>query len=228
MCASEHAHDKVPSSWLQAIKRRDWQKLAKVFASASLQARALVTTTTAVDVIHGGVKVNALPEQVTAVVNHRIAFGHSVADVQKHLTKVIAPIAKRFNLNYLPFEEPKGKLGERYLLLKVQGLPLEPAPRSATSGPLWEMLAGSVRHALKDEMHGGKPYIVSPAATTGNTDTKVYWNLSRNIFRYLGGAVRDFEANIHTVNEKTSIDNHMSVIGWIHTIVQNAVRAFIV
>lgn len=36
--------------------------------------RALSTTTQAIDLIQGGVKVNALPELATAVVNHRIAI----------------------------------------------------------------------------------------------------------------------------------------------------------
>lgn len=34
---------------------------------------AIMTTTQAVDLVHGGVKINALPEKVDAVVNHRIA-----------------------------------------------------------------------------------------------------------------------------------------------------------
>ena len=37
------------------------------------QLRALAGTTQAIDLIQGGVKVNALPEQASAVVNHRIA-----------------------------------------------------------------------------------------------------------------------------------------------------------
>lgn len=35
--------------------------------------RALVGTTQAIDLVNGGVKTNALPEQAWAVVNHRIA-----------------------------------------------------------------------------------------------------------------------------------------------------------
>lgn len=35
--------------------------------------KASVGTTQAIDLINGGVKANALPEQATAIVNHRIA-----------------------------------------------------------------------------------------------------------------------------------------------------------
>ena len=40
---------------------------------SDLLAKALGGTTQAVDIINGGVKVNALPEEVFAIVNHRIA-----------------------------------------------------------------------------------------------------------------------------------------------------------
>lgn len=36
--------------------------------------RSFVSTTQAIDLIHGGVKTNALPEQAWAVINHRIAI----------------------------------------------------------------------------------------------------------------------------------------------------------
>jgi Gly-Xaa carboxypeptidase len=35
--------------------------------------RSLTTTTQAIDVITGGIKSNALPEEATAIVNHRIS-----------------------------------------------------------------------------------------------------------------------------------------------------------
>lgn len=40
--------------------------------------KSLVGTTQAIDLIQGGVKVNALPEQAWAVVNHRISTQRSV------------------------------------------------------------------------------------------------------------------------------------------------------
>lgn len=44
----------------------------KLFAIDGM-AEALSKTTQAVDIIHGGVKSNALPENAFAIVNHRIA-----------------------------------------------------------------------------------------------------------------------------------------------------------
>jgi Gly-Xaa carboxypeptidase len=43
---------------------------------------ARMGTTQAIDIIQGGVKVNALPEHVLAVVDHRIADWRFVADIE--------------------------------------------------------------------------------------------------------------------------------------------------
>ena len=51
---------------------RALHKLEKLVATDRV-LRASVGTTQAIDLIQGGVKTNALPEQAWAVVNHRIA-----------------------------------------------------------------------------------------------------------------------------------------------------------
>lgn len=80
--------------------------------------KAMVSTTQAVDIINGGVKVNALvrfrissqapdaymqPEVVTAIVNHRISLASSVGELQEHLAKTLKPIASRYNLQLEAF-----------------------------------------------------------------------------------------------------------------------------
>lgn len=79
--------------------------------------RAMVSTTQAVDIINGGVKVNALvcpsldtgvklieqPEVVTAIVNHRINIASSYAEVQQHVIDTVLPVAQEFNLQVEAF-----------------------------------------------------------------------------------------------------------------------------
>lgn len=79
--------------------------------------KAMVSTTQAVDIINGGLKVNALvshlalenhechvnlmyvqPESVVAIVNHRINLASSVAELQQQITDVITPVASKLNL----------------------------------------------------------------------------------------------------------------------------------
>lgn len=60
-CAADHSA-KVPWKLRKAIKTPSlWPKLAKKLAK-DVQLRVFVTTTQAIDLISGGVKVNALPE----------------------------------------------------------------------------------------------------------------------------------------------------------------------
>lgn len=179
MCAAEHASHSIPAAWKRHIRHRDWEGLARAFSEMGVGNKALVSTTQAFDVVRGGVKVNALPELASATMNHRIRFGQSVQNVKDHLSKIARPIAKRHNLTLVDFDEAGERTGNRYLQLEVQGLALEPAPRTPTDGAVWDMFAGSIRHVHRDENNGDQPYVVSPGATTGNTDTKVYWNLTR-------------------------------------------------
>ena len=48
-----------------------------------LMMKAILSTTQAVDLIEGGVKVNALPERTSAVVNHRIAAERWVSAIER-------------------------------------------------------------------------------------------------------------------------------------------------
>lgn len=63
-CMSEHAPE-VPKSIKRQIKNpRKWKKLAYDLASSDRILNSFLATTQAIDLISGGVKVNALPEYV--------------------------------------------------------------------------------------------------------------------------------------------------------------------
>lgn len=80
-CLAAHAPD-VPHKLRRALKRAVKSDKALKEAQKELFKnpgfRAFVGTTQAIDLINGGVKTNALPEQAYAVVNHRIATDRSV------------------------------------------------------------------------------------------------------------------------------------------------------
>jgi Gly-Xaa carboxypeptidase len=56
------------------------------------------------------VKVNALPEQATAVVNHRISVDSSVKEIHQRYIKLLTPVAKRFNLTVVGTFQSGGNL----------------------------------------------------------------------------------------------------------------------
>ena len=142
LCASQHAPS-FPSRWARLLRRPStWPKLTKELAAKSLYNKALLGTTQAVDVIRGGVKVNALPELVTAQVNFRIDFSESIESTKKHVEKVVRQVAKHHGHEFTAFGKSNTTQG---ISLDVFGIPIEPAPLTPATGGAWEMFAGTVR-----------------------------------------------------------------------------------
>ena len=75
-------------------------------------------------------------------------------------------------------------LGGRYLKVETLGLPLEPAPRTPSTGDVWNLFAGTVKAAFPGP--NGEERTVAPFASTGNTDCKMYYNLTKNVYRFMG------------------------------------------
>ncbi len=75
-CQAAHGTDMDASlrkTIIKSIKSDRAMKKLEQIVSKDLSLRSLIGTTQAIDLISGGVKANALPEQAWAVVNHRIA-----------------------------------------------------------------------------------------------------------------------------------------------------------
>lgn len=87
-CVGAHGAN-VPLDFRNVIKRAAYSDQALRILEKSLFKNALyksfVGTTQAVDLIQGGVKVNALPESAWAVINHRISVIRSVTYPSFHL-----------------------------------------------------------------------------------------------------------------------------------------------
>ncbi|WWC60883.1 uncharacterized protein I303_103459 [Kwoniella dejecticola CBS 10117] len=221
-CALAHSPD-VPKKYSKLLSSEgptSYPELAEIIAKESLQRKALVGTTTAVDVIHGGSKVNSLPEEVNTLVNFRIDFTESINSTQHHINKLASHIAKQNGLKYFGFEKKdKDQLGGKYISIDLLGLPLEPAPRTPAEGGVWDLFAGTVKAVLPGP--NGEERIVTPYTSTGKTDCKMYYNLTKNVYRFMGSsASASFAA--HTVDEKFAIEGYLQIIRWVHAIIQNA------
>lgn len=111
-------------------------------------------TTQAVDLVSGGVKINALPEQASTVVNHRIDVTLNTDDVRKHIHRTISPVARKLGLEVEGDGTPqwsfissstKGKKG-RVVLSDAFNSALEPAPFTPLgSAKPWVLLQGLMR-----------------------------------------------------------------------------------
>lgn len=200
--------------------RRKHDPLAQEVSKAGLLVKYLMTTSVAVDLISGGVKANALPERTQFTVNHRINVGSNSATVFTHITKLAAQVAKKYNLALTPFN---GTETPSSITLSYQPTVLQPAPITPTivdpkRPSAYSILAGTTRALYADD-----GLLVAPGLMTGNTDTRYYWLLSENIFRYAPGWDKEQTGlgNIHTVNERISVQAHLDTVRWVVGFVRN-------
>lgn len=194
----------------------------KLSSSRGPKFGVTMQTTQAAVLFHGGVKASALPEKISAVVNYRVALHESPDTVIDRAIHLITPIVQGYNLSFShsfsplsssSSSEATGDNAINYLTLKPLAAPLVPAPISPTSADdrTWTCFAGVVRSVFESvpSLKGKK--VVAGDSMTGNTDTRFYWALSRNIYRW--NPLRDaFDENIRTVDEKQLIDTHLEGI----------------
>jgi Gly-Xaa carboxypeptidase len=178
-----------------------------------------MTTSVAVDLIQGGVKTNALPERTQFTVNHRINVGSNAAAVLSHIARLGAQVAQKYNLTLTPFN---GTESPSSITLSHRNTVLEPAPVTPTRIDPDKQSAYSVLSGTTRALYG-KDLLVAPGIMTGNTDTRYYWTLSENIFRYAPGwdKYQDGLGSIHTVDERISVDAHVDTVRWMWAFVRN-------
>lgn len=182
--------------------------------------RYLLRTLAAVDIITGGVKVNALPEHVTAVVNHRVAVELTVRATIEHDLKVLYGIARKHGLGLVDATTNTTLITPtaqgHFTLLIDEGL--EAAPVTPSDDEQWDTLAGVIRHVYEELAFPGRfadqPVVVAPGIATGNTDTRYYWDLTSHIYRYRPGTAHTVEVHAHGVDEHIPFDSHLQLVGF--------------
>lgn len=182
------------------------KKVAEYLANDDIYKRYLMQTSQAVDLVNGGVKINALPEKVYAVINHRIAVESRTKDIREKMQTLLeTQILKKFSMSLDAWGELSGNTSASavgQITLEDFDEPLEPSPVSPFDSEAYKTFTGTIKQTF------GEDYIVAPSLMTGNTDTKYYWNLSENIYRF--SPVRDEgRANAHTVDERVGMKEHI-------------------
>ncbi|KAF7587743.1 hypothetical protein BBP40_006821, partial [Aspergillus hancockii] len=226
-CQVRYSPDSVEPWLASALASSDQDSTAERLAvSRGDKFRYILQTSQAADLFHGGVKSNALPEHVSALVNYRIALHQTPRTVQERAVRIITPIVEKYNLSLAAFpEEPEGEEGKiNHLTLSTLSGVLSPAPVSPTAtgkDAVWTRFSGVTRAVFEAVPSlKGKTVVVSGDIMTGNTDTRFYWNLSRNIYRWspsrAGGAL-----NIHTVDERVAIDVHLEAVALYYDLIRS-------
>ncbi|PYI14882.1 vacuolar carboxypeptidase Cps1 [Aspergillus japonicus CBS 114.51] len=217
-CQVRHSPAQVEPWLASALRSADHVSLAERLAeSRGDKFRFILQTSQAADLVAGGVKSNALPEKISALVNYRVALHQTPQEIQRRAVDIIGPIARKYNLSVTAFpadNQVDTSLNNHLTLTTLSGA-LDPAPVSPTdlrTDPVWARFSGVTRAVFESvpALHG-KTVVVSGDIMTGNTDTRFYWPLTRNIYRWspsrAGRAV-----NIHTVDERVGIDAHLEAI----------------
>jgi len=174
--------------WLQLPLANLWLTggLVRRTLAASPLTNAIIRTTQAVTIFHGGVKDNILPPKADAVVNFRILPGETHRSVYEHTTHAVAD----------PRVSIRPARGET---LSDSGW--EPTPTSSLKSTAFRRLAGLIQAHFPTAA-------ISPYGVVGATDARYYAPLSDSVYRFApisGG--KDELNRAHGTNERLSLAN---------------------
>lgn len=148
---------------------------------ANPSGAALVRTTQAVTMIHGGVKDNVLPAQAAAMVNMRLLPGDTREDALEHVRRAVDDPAVQVSL--------KEEVG------------WEAPPVSPLDAEPYQALCRTARQVFPEAVTA--PYLVA-----GATDSRHYASLTPNVYRF-SPLMLDAELlkTIHGVDERIPVEN---------------------
>ena len=177
-----------------------------------------VRTSQAIDIIHGGDKNNALPLNATALINHRITIGNDLNTVLQKAIKHGKLIAEELGLGLEANSTVIIPATDNGILKIEHSDYRQVAPVTPAYDDHWFRLTSYMKTFYEKEVYPGKfndtPYIITPTAMQGNTDTVHYWKLSKHIYRTQPGVTNLFEAHMHGTNEYVHIETHLQVIAF--------------
>ncbi|XP_071481413.1 N-fatty-acyl-amino acid synthase/hydrolase PM20D1-like [Diadema antillarum] len=171
--------------------------LGWVLTKLGPSTNAFARTTTAVTMINGGFKTNVLPPSAWAIVNHRIHPSQTIAQVMEHDRNVINDNRVRMSV--------------------ISGT--EPSPISSFGEDSFgfQVVAQSIRQVFS-------PVLVTPSVMIGNTDTRHYWNLADDIYRFAPTIAMGPEdlKRFHGINERISVKNYEKAVNFFYHVMHNA------
>ncbi|CAK7243301.1 MAG: hypothetical protein STHCBS139747_004819 [Sporothrix thermara] len=209
------------------VADNDLEALADLLASYDPQLRFRLQTSQAVDIVRAGLKINAMPEKVEIGVNYRVAPHQSLEAVKQRAVDLATPIAKKYGIKLEAFGK-KVSVGSNdvhaaydvdYNATLVLTTPMElpVAPVTPTTGDVWDLFSGTIQDTFAFE--GGRVVPVGDIMN-GNTDTRSYLGLTRNIFRFEPMRPAWIQ-NFHAIDEGLHMEGHMEAVRFYYNLVRN-------
>ncbi|KAL1876462.1 hypothetical protein Daus18300_002706 [Diaporthe australafricana] len=191
---------------------------------------SLIENTHTFAMIHGGYKINVVPERTSLSINHRLLLGTSVEQAKSHLEQIVKTHVAEINTfsggPNLTFIGWSGN--ETINSVKLTELPwsLEPSPVtpfSVDGTTPYSVLQGTTRDLYDDS----GLTLVAPISMPANTDSRHYWNLTQHIFRFSPGHDMTDESDnqilsgAHKNNERVNIFGHVNGVKWYSSFIRN-------
>ncbi|CAI8500115.1 unnamed protein product [Hanseniaspora opuntiae] len=186
------------------------------FNPESLDPAVLKATTQSMDVIKGGIKSNAMPENVVDVINHRIDIQSSVNETVWHDLKHVMDAAEKYDLGVTVDWRNTGKE-------PVSTIPYD---------DFYDMVASTVVSVYNDPLFAGDSgkdveVLFEGTMSPGNTDS-VYYALNNlvngRVYRFSGNLVE--AANAHTVDEWCTDKSLLTSHAFIYSLIVNFNEAY--
>jgi len=157
---------------------------------------AMLHTTVAPTMIHGGTKVSALPTAASVVVNFRIIPGETSQDVIRHVKS--------------SFSDP-GIAVEQFGTVVH-----EPSPISRLDGSGFHVINRTLREVFPD-------IIVAPGLVLGRTDSIYYREVADDIYRFAPYVYGPDElTQVHGLDERISVVSYLNMIRFYMGLIQNS------
>jgi len=161
---------------------------------ASNAGTAIVRTTTAPTIFRSGNKDNVLAGFASATVNFRLLPGDSIADVIKHIRRVIK---------------------DNRIVIKSVGHYSEASPVSEVNCPEFKCLEKTIGQIFPKTL-------TAPSLVIAGTDSRHYKEVAENRYRFVPlVAGPDDLSKIHGVNERMSCPNFMNCICFYRQLILN-------
>ncbi|CZR67293.1 related to CPS1-gly-X carboxypeptidase YSCS precursor [Phialocephala subalpina] len=222
-CAAEDPHTDISPELRHALKKPNGNDEVVELLKGDFSKDIMLRTSQAVTIFNSGNKANALPQYAQTLVDYRISNEQSVSDLHSALIETIEPVAKKHGLKFLTREESDNSTSHlpEHTLSVSWWRSLEPSPVSSHKSPSWKYFSGVIKHVF-DEEGEGKDVLVTPTIAQGGTDTKYFWNLTGQIYRF--GPMRSWHdegwGGVHDVNERVALDGHLEAILFFHEFIR--------
>lgn len=215
-CVAADKGTNMPKELRNAISSPHGRKKILKYVKDDIAATSALHTTQVVTIFNAGNKANALPAYAHALVNYRVSDKDNLAGLRDILIKTLKPVAHKYGLEFTTREyalnETEDTNDRPYTFNFNWRTGLEPSPISSTNSTGWKYFSGVIKHAFDGPPSSStanansSDVIVAPTLAGGNTDTRYFWGLSSQIYRF--GPYRDIYdqgwGGIHDVNERVS------------------------